>query len=304
MDVDLRLMRYAVALADEGNFDRAAQRLHIAQPPLSRQIAELEHRLGVVLFERRPTAPTESGRVFVEGARAILADTELLIERTRQAHHGHVATIELGYVLSAAYDTLPRFLAAVTEQYPNLEIAAREGWALDLDAALLDGTLDVVLAHTIPKRAEYRRQLLRREQFCAVVANHNPLAGRSVVGLAEFAGQTFCFYSRNRAPAHFDILMSILDSADVTFPFREDPIPGLRHLSLEDGHSFTLVPESMADNLGSELTAVGLTDEIPTFDLYLIWRHQSQSAAITTLTRVAQHLTRTMNWSLPASADS
>ena len=106
-------------------------------------------------------------------------------------------------------------------------------------------------------------------------ANHNPLAGRSVVGLAEFAGQTFCFYSRNRAPAHFDILMSILDSADVTFPFREDPIPGLRHLSLEDGHSFTLVPKSMADNLGSELTAVGLTDEIPTFDLYLIWRHQS-----------------------------
>ena len=83
MDVNLRLMRYAVTLADEGNFDRAAQRLHIAQPPLSRQIAELEHRLGVVLFERRPTAPTESGRVFVEGARAILADTELLIERTR-----------------------------------------------------------------------------------------------------------------------------------------------------------------------------------------------------------------------------
>jgi DNA-binding transcriptional LysR family regulator len=82
MAIDLRLMRYVVTVADEDSFSRAAQRLHMAQPPLSRQIRDLERSLGVDLFQRRPTRLTEAGRVFVSEARRLLAQADELAERT------------------------------------------------------------------------------------------------------------------------------------------------------------------------------------------------------------------------------
>ncbi|WP_460370114.1 LysR family transcriptional regulator, partial [Actinocorallia lasiicapitis] len=108
MSIELRVLRYVIAVAEEGGFQRAADRLHMAQPPLSRQIAALERELGVPLFQRRPTALTPAGEIFVESARRLLAEADLLVERTRLA--ATRGTVRVGYVPSVAYDTLPRLL--------------------------------------------------------------------------------------------------------------------------------------------------------------------------------------------------
>src|SRR4051794_31373861 len=97
MPVDLRLMRYVIAVADEGGFERAARRLHMAQPPLSRQIRQLEHDLGVPLFTRRPTRPTEAGELFVDRARGILAQVDQLVEATRWAGAAETGTVRVGH---------------------------------------------------------------------------------------------------------------------------------------------------------------------------------------------------------------
>src|SRR3954471_23129795 len=118
--VELRLMRYVVAVADEGGFQRAAERRHMAQPPLSRQIRGLERELGVRLFDRRPTRLTEPGRVFVESARKVLTDAEEVVAATRAAARGERGSVRLGYVPSIAYDVLPRLLTAMRDRRPGI----------------------------------------------------------------------------------------------------------------------------------------------------------------------------------------
>jgi DNA-binding transcriptional LysR family regulator len=263
---------------------------------LSRQIAGLEQSMGVTLFERRPTRLTEAGRVFVEGARPILAETDALIARTVRAQHGELGTVRVGYVLSAAYDTMPRLIRTVTETHPDLRVIAREAWGSVLDDALQSGELDVVVSHTLPDRPEYRRQSLRRENFVAVVDVGHPFAGRGSVALAEFAGQTFSFYARDLVPAHYDRLTAMLAGTGKTFGFREDPIPGMRHINLGDAKSFTLVPASMAESLGSSTAALKLTDVTSTLDLDLVWRDGQATPAVRAFLADAARLTGNAEW--------
>ncbi|MFC3998878.1 LysR family transcriptional regulator [Nocardiopsis sediminis] len=298
MDIDLRLMRYVIAVAEEESFSEAARRLHMAQPPLSRQIRDLEHRLGAPLFERRPVRLTDAGAVFVKGAREILTRTDRLMERTVLAGRGELGTVRVGYVLSAAYDTLPRLIAAARERHPRLQVEAREGWSPDLEAALADGAVDLALSHTLPERPGYARQPLRREALCALVGSRHPFAGRASATLRDFAGQTFRFYSPRLAPAHYALLRAALDRTGETFTYWEDPVPGLRHLRLDDGASFTLAPASMAQSLASaDVCAVPLTGPgLSTLDLDLVWRRDHLTPTATLLLRTAAVLTRTAHW--------
>jgi DNA-binding transcriptional LysR family regulator len=176
MAIDLRLMRYVIAVAEEGGFARAANRLMMAQPPLSRQIRDLERELGVTLFERRPAVRlTDAGRVFVESAGAILAEADRLAERTVLASRGEYGTIRVGYIYSAVFDTLPELVAAMSKSHPGVTVDVRDGWTPELDAALLAGAYDLVLSRDMPRRPEYRRELLRCEGLVAVVGEGHPL---------------------------------------------------------------------------------------------------------------------------------
>ena len=292
MAIDLRIMRYVVAVAEEGGFQRAADRLHMAQPPLSRQIQDLERQLGVTLFYRRPqTRLTEAGTVFVESARKILADVDVLVQRTVQAGDGNLGTVRIGCVASAAYNTLPHLVRAVQQRHPGLTIDAQEGWTPVLDAALLVGDLDIVLSRSMPDRPEYARRIVRRERLVAVVDAGHPFAGRSSVRLREFAGQTFCIFARRHAPAYYDMLLAVLEATGETFDRWENPVPGLRYLNLSDGPRFALLAAGMADHLPAATTAVPLDDDdLPTVDLELVWRSDLPSPGVGVLVEAAEQL--------------
>lgn len=232
MSIDLRLMRYVIAVADAGSFEAAAQRLHMTQPPLSRQIRELERQLGAELFHRRPTRLTEAGLVFVESARAVLGEAERTVERTRRAARAQAGKVRVGYTVTTAFEEMPKLFAAMRDQHPDVQVDAHEAWAAELGAAFDEGELDVVLGRHVPVAVVHRRTRLRRDSFAVMVGSEHRLARRETVALRELRGETVRFFPRRFAPRHYDAVLAALHSAGETFPVWENPLPGLRNLNL------------------------------------------------------------------------
>jgi DNA-binding transcriptional LysR family regulator len=296
MPVELRVLRYVVMVADEGSFQAAARRLHMAQPPLSRQISELERELGVRLFERRPTRLTGAGQVFTEAARQILAEIEQTIERTRQAARGQSGLVRLGYTVTASYDTVPAILSACRSQYPDLTIEASEMWPPEMTMALRDHRLDAGIGRGLPRDPAMASQVLRREPLVALVAATHPLAGRPVARLSDFRGATFRFFPRHLSSGYYDTILAILDGSGETFDILENPTPGLRHLSLLDGRGFTLVPATVGTHPPGGTVTIPLADNLPPVDLELQWRKDTTSPAIHAVATTARTLAASLAW--------
>jgi DNA-binding transcriptional LysR family regulator len=143
--VEIRQVRYFVAVAEEGNFGLAAQRLNISQPPITRQIQKLEEELGVQLFRRtsKGTDLTEAGRVFYEDAKSILAGIERGVERSRAAQGGELGSIEVGYFGSVAYSVVPKILHRFRKANPRVNLSLRRMGKQEQVNALLEGSLHV-----------------------------------------------------------------------------------------------------------------------------------------------------------------
>src|SRR5919197_1455718 len=141
--MELRHLRYFVAVAEELHFGRAAQRLHIAQPPLSQQIRRLEHDLGVTLFHRtnRRVALTDAGRVFLVEARSTLAQAERAREVASRAAREDGGALAIGYMASAEVNVFPRLLPAFRRRHPNIEITFQLLGASEQLEALREGQI-------------------------------------------------------------------------------------------------------------------------------------------------------------------
>ncbi|WP_188316693.1 LysR substrate-binding domain-containing protein [Solihabitans fulvus] len=296
--MELRVLRYVVAVADEGGFRRAAARLHLAQPSLSRQIRDLERGVGVQLFERRPTRLTAPGEVFVESARRLLAEADDLVLRTRVAAGSK--PVRLGYVASAAYETVPRLLAAVGERHRDVRVDVREAWTPDLELALRDRRLDLAVSHSMTGAAGLSRALLRSEPLVAVVAAGHRLADHPEVSLRDLRGETFCFFGRQLAPRYHDVVMRALAGAGERFAVWEHPQPGLRQTPLRGEDGFTVVPRSVGPHLPAGLVALPLLGDLPQVDLDIVWRSDGLCPSTAAVLESALAAAREDDWNLVA----
>ncbi|GLW07056.1 transcriptional regulator, LysR family protein [Microtetraspora sp. NBRC 13810] len=289
-------MRYVIAVAEAGSFEAAAERLHMTQPPLSRQIRELERQLGVQLFHRRPARPTEPGRVFVESARRVLAEADLAVERTRLAAYADAGPVRVGYTVTASFDEMPKVFAAMRDRHPGIRVEAREAWDEELVEAVRAGELDVLLGRHVPTPATFERTVLRREPFAVVVGADHPLAGRDAVSLSELRGETLRFFPRRFAPRYHDEVLAALRSSGETFAIWENPLPGLRNLNLHlRSEGFMILPASLGEQLPAGVTFLPINDRLPTIDLEMAWERHA-SAATLTLVAVTLDLARREGW--------
>src|ERR1700761_2002956 len=144
-DIEIRHLRYFVAVAEELHFGRAAQRLHIAQPPLSQQIRRLEDLLGHALFLRtsREVRLTAVGEELLERARHTLAKIEADVSAAQRIGRGEAGSLTVGFIGSGMLTALPKMLGRYRRRYPQVDLQLREFYTARLTGALLDGTIDV-----------------------------------------------------------------------------------------------------------------------------------------------------------------
>lgn len=294
--IDLRLMRYVVAIAEEGGFQDAADRLGIAQSALSRQVRHLEQDLGFDLFRRRPTRLTDAGSVLVEQARRILAEVEQAVRRTRLVAAGEVGTLRLGYTVSTTFEVIPKLLDALHADHPGITAQGRELWDAELVAALGDGDVDVAIGRGLPHPPGVDSKILRREQPAVAVRADHPHAGRSSIALRDLRGETFRFFPRHLAPVYYDFVVGALHSTGETFEIWHNPHPGLRNFDVRELGGFTVLAPSIGDGLPKGVTTIPLSDPLPLIDLEALWRPESLPPQGELLLQTARCLAHTLGW--------
>ncbi|WP_170231420.1 LysR family transcriptional regulator [Pseudonocardia kunmingensis] len=295
MSIDLRVMRYVIAVADTGSFEAAAERLHMTQPPLSRQIRDLERQLGVKLFERRPTRPTEAGRMFVASAREVVAAADRTVESTRRAGRGEAAVVRVGYTATAAFEEMPKLFAAMRDEHPEIQIHAREEWDADITSALDAGELDVVVGRYVPTPPNWLRLTLRHDRFTVAVEANHRLARNRIVSFRDLRGEKMRFFPRKFAPHYYDAVLAAVGSASETFELWENPLPGLRNLSFHlQNDGFMLLPRSLSSHLPSTIACVQLDRDLPV-NLEIAWQ-QPADPAVRALVRTACQLAAAEGW--------
>jgi DNA-binding transcriptional LysR family regulator len=199
--MELRHLRYFVAVAEHLSFSRAARHLHLAQQSLSQQIGALEHDLGVRLFDRdtRGTRLTDAGQVFLPEARAVLAKADEAVAVAQRAGRGEIGHLDLAFLASTANYMLPPVVRALRDRFPDLEVTTHNAQIDELVAGLRDGRFDAAFTRP-PLVADLATRTLATEPVCAVLPAGHPLATRAELHLADLADEDWVLTPRESWP--------------------------------------------------------------------------------------------------------
>jgi len=247
--VELRQLRYFIAVAEEGSFSRAAGRLHVSQPPLSTQIKGLEDELGVQLLERsnRGVSLTPAGSVFFEETRTVLARLEHAKKETLRANRSDIGMLSIGFVSIADYGILPPALKNFRSSYPLVEVQLHElttdAQIRELRAARLD--LGIGLGPVDEPDLEFER-VLREELVLAAPSGHPAAKGEGALDLRALSKENFIVPPREIAPGLYDLIISHCRSFGFAPRITQHARQMQTVISLVScGMGFALVPSSL-----------------------------------------------------------
>jgi LysR family hca operon transcriptional activator len=201
--MELRHLRYFVAVAEEGSLTVAAKtRLHTAQPSLSRQIHDLELELGVQLLIRGPRGIelTASGRVFLDHARVALLQVEAATEAARRAAQSARASFAIGFLTGYEMDWLPAVMSILRAELPNTEVVIHSQDSPDLAAGLIRGKIDLAFLRPEKRAPGLKFRPLRKDPLVVLMPRDHALATRTSIRPQDIAGETFIGVSATRAP--------------------------------------------------------------------------------------------------------
>jgi len=211
--MDLRQLRYFVAVATTRNFTRAAEQMHIAQPPLSRQIQQLEEELGVQLIQRntRPVRLTEAGRQFYEHSLQVLQRVEQMKTTARQVGRHQRQSITVAYVASTLYGGLPMLVRAFRQRYPDTDIQLVDLNSVQQINELKAGRIDLGFGRIRSRDTSVARTVLREERLALAVLPDSPLAAsKGPISLKEIAHQRLLVYPKEPRPSFADHVLGLL----------------------------------------------------------------------------------------------
>lgn len=290
---DLRLLRYFLAVADELHFGRAAQRLHLAQPSLSRAIGQLEAMLGVQLFVRtkRSVRLTDAGETLrAQGPRA-LVEVERAFEETRRVGRGEAGELRLGFLPSATAQLVPAIVRAHRAAFPAARLHLLELLDQPQLEALAQQRLDLALLRTVRDDPALVFEPLVREPLSGAVAHDHRLARRDSIGYADLEGEPLILWPRATAPEAFDGVIQGCQAAGFSPQVVQETTSAYTILGLvAAGVGVSVLASSYAARSGEDVVFVPVTDSQTT--LYLAWRGDDPSTARDNLIAVAREVAR------------
>jgi DNA-binding transcriptional LysR family regulator len=279
--VDVREARYFVAVAEELHFGRAAERLHMSQPPLSQAIKALEHRLGVRLLHRttREVTLTTAGAVFLDACRTLVGASTAADAAVRQAADGQAGELRIGAVTSAFGDPLPRLLELFQAAHPRVDVRVREVDTHVAVQSLRRREIDVALARQLATPPGCERVTLRREPFVLAVPVSWAPASDEAWDLAATAELPWIWLPRSISPDYHDQVVACCRAAGFA--------PDARHLArsiysqlamVASGLGVALVPAGAAhrpEDLAASRVRFVRLEHSATIDLAAVWRRET-----------------------------
>ena len=277
--MNLRDLKYLLALADHKHFGRAAAACFVSQPTLSTQIRKLEDELGVPLVERAPRKVmlTPAGRDAAERARRIVAEVEQMKEAARRSQDPEAGTVRLGIFPTLAPYLLPHVVPNLRERFPRLELLLVEEKSDELLARLRDGRLDAAVLALPLHDEQLHTEFLFEEPFVLAVPDHHPLAGRDSLSLEELSRQHLLLLEDGHCLREQALDVCRLSGAHEKSGFRATSLETLRQM-VGSGVGITLMPALAVQAPVAPMPGLKLlrfSDKSPSRRIGLIWRRSS-----------------------------
>jgi DNA-binding transcriptional LysR family regulator len=279
--MELRHLRYFIAVADQGSFTGAASRLHVAQSAISEQLSNLEEEIGVPLFERsaRKATLTAAGELFLEEARRVLSSADHAVEVAQRAHRGEVGTLRIGFFAGAVGVSFPKLIRSFRAKHPHVQLALVEMTSTQQWQALVKGEIDVGFTRRIEPefRPELRSELVQQDPIVAILPKNHP-AVPGPVDLRDLANDSFVLSAREVSPAVFDKVIELCSEAG--FSPRIASISSVWAsvvLMIEAGEGVGLLPLNQQQYRTPELAFCPLKAKGAFVEFVMVWspRHDS-----------------------------
>ena len=278
--MELRHLRYFVAVAEMGSLTEAAERrLHTSQPSLSRQIRDLEYQVGVELLSRsaRGVELTAAGRAFLDHARLALAQVDAAGEAARRAAQPAKRTFALGFLTGQEMDWLPEAVRILRDELPNIEVTVSSQYSPDLAAALMRGRLDLAFLRPEPNVVDLTFKTVTKEPLVVIMPSDHRLASHEAIRVQEIVGETFISVS-NTAP----VLRTVIDGylkrsgIDITPDHEVDNLAMAMSL-VASTRGVALLPAYARNFLPWSVISRPLEGDVPTIDLVIGYSNSNTS---------------------------
>ncbi len=272
--MELRQLRYVVAVAESLSFREASRKLHVSQPSLSVQIKQLEDEVGVRLFNRskRHVEITRGGEIFLITAREVLSMLERSSSAARQAQQGEIGTIRIGFVPDASFTIVPRILEEIQNQLPLVGVDLKERPEAMQIRELQSGALDIGIAHGQKLSDRLESMVLLRERLILALPKHHPAARKKAVNFQDVRDDVLLIPQRDLFPTLHQMIVRIFVAGGV-MPNRTQPTEHLQTaIALAAANAgFALVPESADKLWAREVIFRPLDAVVPKFETVALW---------------------------------
>ena len=286
MQPELRLIRYFVAVAEERHFSRAAERLHMAQPPLSAAVRQLEQQLGVALLDRasRTVRLTPAGELLLERGRELLAQADDVVAAVQAVERAPSGVLRFGATPAARFGVVPAMLERWSAMAPGVMVRTSEDTTGALLRDIASARIDLALLFCPPPAEGLDTMVVRDEPTVVHVRSDHPVAQREHVSLGELHRETFLVAGGKDSPGYTAAVVELCRAAGFEPATRPDPYPDLGARAVREGVGIVLYVRSAFPPVLDETVLVAIEPEV-TLPFVLAWREGSRNARLDAILR-------------------
>lgn len=292
--MELRQLKYFLGVAEDLHFSKAAEKLFVAQPALSRQIQQLEDEWGVLLFERdkRNVKLTPAGEFLKEEVKKLLNQVENIKKRTRQIQHGEEGEIRIGHPGSAVYSVIPELLVALNEKYPKIKVTLGEILEVDLVKSIQNASIDVGFIRESPFDNNLSSKVLFRENFALVIPDNHWLNEENFENMGQLKNESFILPPKHAGETYYNVLLGICQREDFLPEIMFESNFGATILRLvEHNLGVSILPVSYKYGSNLKVRFLELKNIPEKTELSMVWRKDDNNPVLKSFLKVANMLT-------------